>query len=66
MVDSPLKRLRKERGFTQVELSERANVPQPYVSALELGKVTAPSWPIVRRLSRALRCKPDVLFPVPQ
>jgi hypothetical protein len=33
---------------------------------LELGKVTAPSWPIVRRLSRALRCKPDVLFPVPQ
>jgi transcriptional regulator with XRE-family HTH domain len=64
MVDSPLKRLRKERGLTQVELSERAQVPQPYVSALELGKVTAPSWPIVRRLSRALKVRPDVLFPV--
>jgi transcriptional regulator with XRE-family HTH domain len=56
--------MRRERGLTQVQLAARAKVPQPYVSALELGKVTAPSWPIVRRLSRALKVKPDVLFPV--
>jgi transcriptional regulator with XRE-family HTH domain len=64
MSDSPLKRLRRDRGLTQVQLAEKSQVPQPYISALEIGKVTAPSWPIVRRLSRALRCKPDVLFPV--
>ena len=65
MVDTPLKRLRKERGLTQVQLALKANVPQAHISALETAKVASPEWATVRKLSRALRVKPEVLFPVP-
>jgi transcriptional regulator with XRE-family HTH domain len=63
-VETPLRRLRLERGWTQVQLAERAKVPQQHLSALERGRVPTPSWPTVRRLSRALRVKPETLFPV--
>jgi transcriptional regulator with XRE-family HTH domain len=65
MVDTPLKRLRKERGLTQVQLAAKAKVPQAHISALEIGKVSSPEWATVRKLSRALRVKPELLFPIP-
>lgn len=63
--DTPLRRLRRERGLTQEALAEKAGIKQAHLSALELGKVVAPEWATVRRLSRALKVKPEVLFPVP-
>lgn len=63
--DTPLKRLRLKRGLTQKALACEAGIEQAHLSALELGKIAAPEWATVRRLSRALKVKPEVLFPIP-
>ena len=49
-----LKRLRKERGLTQLELAKTAGVAQGYVSALEAGQKNNPSVAVMRKLAKAL------------
>lgn len=59
-----LREARQRKGWTQVELAQRAGVTQVHISSIELGKVAAPSWETVSRLSKALGVKPETLFPV--
>jgi transcriptional regulator with XRE-family HTH domain len=49
-----IKRLRIERGLTQVELAKKAKVTQAYVAKIEGGDRVNPSLPVLRRLAKAL------------
>jgi transcriptional regulator with XRE-family HTH domain len=49
-----IKRLRRERGLTQVELAKRAAVTQAYVAKIEGGDRANPSLAILKRLAKAL------------
>ena len=51
-----LKSMRLRRGWTQKELSERSEVPQPMISDIESGKVINPTIGTLIRLARAIRC----------
>jgi transcriptional regulator with XRE-family HTH domain len=56
-----LRELRKERGLTQEELAESADLSGNYISDLELGR-KVPSLTILVRLSQALEvATPDLL-----
>jgi transcriptional regulator with XRE-family HTH domain len=56
-----LRELRKERGLTQEELAESADLSGNYISDLELG-LKVPSLTILVRLSQALGvATPDLL-----
>lgn len=48
-----IRRLRKERGLTLVQLAERAELSHPFLSQLERG-LTRPSMPSLHRIARAL------------
>lgn len=50
-----IKKLRKARGLTQVELAERAGVTQVYISSLENGTRKNPSLDLLRKLAKALK-----------
>ncbi len=54
-VNHALKRLRKQRGLTQRELSSRAKVAQPYLAQLESGFKANPSLAVLKRLAKALK-----------
>lgn len=56
-----LARLRKERGFTQVELAERVGMIQALVSDYERGKLR-PYADVVARFAKALDVSADVLL----
>ena len=49
-----VKEYRKERGMTQAELAERANVCRPYLSAIESGKQTRISYVVMLKIASAL------------
>jgi transcriptional regulator with XRE-family HTH domain len=49
-----IKRLRTERGLTQVELAKRVKVTQTYVAKIEGGDRVNPSLPVLKRLAKAL------------
>jgi transcriptional regulator with XRE-family HTH domain len=49
-----IKRLRTERGLTQVKLAKKARVTQTYVAKIEGGDRGNPSLPVLKRLARAL------------
>ena len=55
-----LRRLRLERGLTQVELARRAKVAQSYVGRLESAR-SAPGIDLVERLADALGVAPEEL-----
>lgn len=57
-----LRKKRTERGLTQHELSVMTGIPACTISRYEQGK-TEPSLPTARKLSDALHCIVDVLFP---
>jgi transcriptional regulator with XRE-family HTH domain len=59
-----LREARRKRGLTQVELAEASGVLQTNISAIELGIVKSPTWETVARLCKALRVKPEEVFPV--
>ncbi|MFF4121729.1 helix-turn-helix domain-containing protein [Streptomyces sp. NPDC001714] len=50
---SAIRKLRKERGLTLVQLAERAALSHPFLSQLERG-LTRPSMPSLHRIARAL------------
>jgi transcriptional regulator with XRE-family HTH domain len=53
-----LSRLRKERGFTQIELAEKAGTIQAVISSYECGRVR-PHAAMVGRLAQALDVTAD-------
>lgn len=59
-----LRETREQRGLTQMALAELAGVDQTTISKIEVGTMQTPSWPIVARLAKALRVKPEALFPL--
>jgi transcriptional regulator with XRE-family HTH domain len=48
-----VRRLRKEKGMTQEELAQRADLPQTVIARIEAGR-REPNWGTVRRISYAL------------
>jgi transcriptional regulator with XRE-family HTH domain len=58
-----VRELRKKRGLTQVQLSERCGVPQSRISAIEKG-AHVPNVETVLRLAGALRCRVAALMSV--
>lgn len=57
-----IKEFREQAGLSQVELSRRARIASPNLSAIEHGQRVA--WPKARRrLARALKCQEGELFP---
>jgi transcriptional regulator with XRE-family HTH domain len=49
-----IKRLRNQRGLTQVALARKAKVTQTYVAKIEGGDRMNPSLPVLKRLAKAL------------
>lgn len=58
-----LRELRQKRGWTQVELAQRCDLPQARISELENGS-RAPNLVTMVRLSSALECKVSALVSV--
>jgi XRE family transcriptional regulator, master regulator for biofilm formation len=48
-------RLRKQRGFTMLQLAKRVEVSEAYISMLESGAKKNPSLRLLRSLARALK-----------
>jgi transcriptional regulator with XRE-family HTH domain len=48
--------LRHKKGFTQIELAEKAKIAQAYLSEIETGK-TKPSLVVLERIAESLGCK---------
>jgi DNA-binding XRE family transcriptional regulator len=59
-----LKKARVEAGFSQSELARLVESPQATISALENDRIKRPSHDLVTRICRALRRKPEDVFPV--
>lgn len=59
-----LREARERAKLTQEALAKEVGVDQATISYLENGKVDSPAWPIVCRIARVLRRKPEDLFPV--
>lgn len=60
----PLRTLRKRRNLTQEQLAEHAQVDQVTISCLENSDDPNPHWKTAYRISRALKTRPEVVFPV--
>lgn len=60
-----LREARAKRNLTQDELAALSGVEQPTISALENNRIQSPAWDTVCRLARALKVKPEEIFPVP-
>lgn len=50
-----MKRLRKERGWSQEELADKANLDRTYISGIERIK-KSPSVTVVEKIAKALEC----------
>lgn len=50
-----IKRLREEKGWSQLALAKRTKVPQSYISELEAGDKKNPGLETLRKLAKALR-----------
>jgi XRE family transcriptional regulator, regulator of sulfur utilization len=53
-IGAVLKRLRAQKKLSQLQLADRAGVPQGYISELEAGKKKNPGIETLRKLARAL------------
>jgi transcriptional regulator with XRE-family HTH domain len=49
-----VRRLRRERDWTQETLARRAGLSQPHISEIEAGVRANPSAVVVKKLARAL------------
>lgn len=57
-----LKLKRIERGFKQGEFAEMVGISRYYLSALERGKATNPSIPVMKKISILLETPVQELF----
>lgn len=53
-IGTMLKRIRMEKGLTQLALAKRARVAQGYISELEAGHEKNPGIETLRKLAKAL------------
>ncbi|MCK5285510.1 MAG: helix-turn-helix transcriptional regulator [Alphaproteobacteria bacterium] len=58
--ESPIKILRKYRGFTQAELAQQAKISRPYLTEIETGKKDG-SIRAIKALSKVLSVNISVL-----
>ena len=58
-----LKGIRNKRGLTQKQLSKLSGVMQATISVIECGVIKSPRWEVAYKLSKALRVRPESLFP---
>ena len=49
-----LKRIREQRGFSQLKLATQSKVAQGYISAIEAGKQTNPGIKTLQKLAKVL------------
>ena len=56
-----MKRLRKERGWSQEALADEAGLDRTYISGIER-KVKNPTVTVVERIAKALDCRLGDLF----
>lgn len=61
MLGDRLREQREKAGWSQAELAEQSGVGQSYLSKLERGEATCPSWRTVRALEDALGIKHGTL-----
>jgi len=59
-----LQSLRKAKGFTQQELSERADVSRKSINAIENG-IYVPSTVLALKIALTLECSVEDLFQLP-
>ena len=59
-----LKQARTAADLSQSELARLVEIPQATISALENDRIKRPSHDLVMRICRALRRKPEDVFPV--
>lgn len=59
---SLLRELRTERSLTQDQLAKLAGISKAYVSALEVGRKSAPPYAIVQSIAEGLHCEIDPLW----
>lgn len=64
LIADMLRKIRKEKGLTQVELASIAGVDATVISRIESGVIARPAWETVARLSKALGVSPEKIFPV--
>ncbi len=60
-----LEQIRKNKGLTQQELSNKADVSRKSINAIENG-VYVPSTVLALKISKILNCKVEDLFELPQ
>jgi transcriptional regulator with XRE-family HTH domain len=56
-----LKRFRKERGFSQMALSEKCDTTSNYIGQIEMGR-RIPSFEKIEKIAAALQIPPHDLF----
>jgi transcriptional regulator with XRE-family HTH domain len=52
-----LKRIREEKGLTQVELAQKSGVTREYITMIETGARKNPTVDTLKRLAKALKVK---------
>ena len=57
-----IKRLREEKGMTQEQLAEKANVNRSLLNQLETGKLKNTSINTLQKIADTLNCKISELF----
>lgn len=57
-----IKRVRKEKGMTQEQLAEKANVNRSLLNQLEAGKLKNTSINTLQKIADTLNCKITELF----
>ncbi len=57
-----IRELRDERGWSQLELAERASVRQATISEMETGRVRRVTLDVIDRLAAAFGVQPGELF----
>ena len=57
-----IKRLREEKGMTQEQLAEKANVNRSLLNQLETGKLKNTSINTLQKIADTLNCKITELF----
>jgi transcriptional regulator with XRE-family HTH domain len=53
--------LRRNKGFTQQQLAERAGISVDFLSLIERG-LRSPSFPVIERIAKALEVDVSMLF----
>ena len=57
-----IKRVREEKGMTQEQLAEKANVNRSLLNQLETGKLKNTSINTLQKIAYTLKCKITELF----